>query len=46
MTIKVLVPGPLRDYCGGAAELSLSATDVRAALGAVERRHPALYRNI
>jgi sulfur-carrier protein len=42
----VYVPGPLRDYCGGARELSLAAANVGAALEEIERRHPALYRNI
>jgi molybdopterin converting factor small subunit len=34
----------LRESCAGAAELSLSATNVRAALEQIERSHPALYR--
>jgi molybdopterin converting factor small subunit len=44
--IRVHVPGPLREYAGGAAELQLSVPSVRAALGELERRHPALYRNV
>jgi molybdopterin synthase sulfur carrier subunit len=44
--IKVQVPGPLRDTCGGARELTLSAPTVRAALETIEQRHPALYRSI
>ena len=40
------VPGPLRDYCGGASELSISASSVRAVLEELERRHPSLYRGI
>ena len=44
--IKIHVPGPLRDYCGGASELQLSVSSVRAALGEIERRHPALYRSV
>ena len=45
-TIKIWIPGALRDYCEGAAELWLSATNVRAALEELERCHPSLYRNI
>jgi molybdopterin synthase sulfur carrier subunit len=44
--IKVHVPAPLRGYCGGASELSVSAPSVRAALDELERRHPSLYSNI
>jgi len=45
-TIKIQVPGVLRDSCGGAAELTVSAGDVRAALDEIERRHPRLYRSV
>jgi molybdopterin synthase sulfur carrier subunit len=44
ITFHVL--GVLRDYCGGASELSIAARTVRAALDALERDQPALYRNI
>ncbi len=44
--ITIRVPGPLREYCAGATELSLSAPNVRAALDELERQHPSLYRNI
>ena len=44
--ITLHVPGPLRTYCGGAAELSISAHTVRAALEVLEQREPALYRNV
>ena len=44
--ITVHVPGPLRACCAGAAELSLSAANVRAALERLERSHPALYRSV
>ena len=40
------MPGPLRPYCAGAAQLSISAPTVRAALEALERSHFALYRNV
>ena len=46
MAITVLVPSPLRPYCGGASELGISAPNVRAALEELERRHPTLYRNV
>ena len=45
-TIAVHVFGQLRTYCGGAAELSISARTVRAALDAIESSQPALYRNL
>lgn len=45
-SITIYVPGPLRECCGGAAELALAATNVRAALGEIERSHPSLYRSV
>ena len=45
-SIKIDVPGGLRDCCGGASELSLSVSSVRAALEQIEQRHPSLYRSI
>ena len=45
-TITLHVPGPLRPYCAGAAELSISAHTVRAALDDLERSQFALYRNV
>src|SRR5213595_1393581 len=45
-TITIHVPGPLRAYCAGATELSISAHTVRAALEDLERSQSALYRNI
>jgi molybdopterin synthase sulfur carrier subunit len=45
-TITIHVPGPLREYCAGAAELSIAAGTVRAALEDLERRQSALYRNV
>ncbi|HEY5908674.1 MAG TPA: MoaD/ThiS family protein [Vicinamibacteria bacterium] len=44
--VTVHVPGVLRNYCGGASELSLTATSVRAALEELERSHPSLYGRI
>ena len=46
MNITIYVPGVLRANCGGAAELSLSASSIRAALEQIERIHPALYRSV
>jgi molybdopterin converting factor small subunit len=45
-TITIHVPGPLRAYCAGATQLSISASTVRAALEDLERSQPALYCNI
>jgi len=45
-TITVFIPGPLRDYCAGTAELALPATNLRAMLAELEQRHPGLYGSI
>lgn len=45
-TVLVCLPGPLRDYCAGSAELGVAATSVRGVLAELERRYPALHRNI
>ena len=45
-TITLCVLGSLRTYCGGAAQLSISAGTVHALLEDIERNHLALYRNI
>lgn len=44
--VTVLVPGPLRAACRGAAELPATGETVRAVLDHLERDHPALYRSI
>src|SRR5215472_14286243 len=44
--ITVHVPGPLRPYCDGIAQLSLSAVTVRAVLDDLEQTQFALYRNV
>jgi len=44
--ITIHVPGPLRTYCAGATELSMSAHTVRAALQDLERSQSDLYRNV
>jgi sulfur-carrier protein len=46
MGITIHIPALLRSYCQGAAELSLSAVSVRAALEQLERTYPALYRSV
>jgi molybdopterin synthase sulfur carrier subunit len=46
MTVTIFIPGMLRSYCQGAAELSLPASSVRAALEEIERSYPALYSRI
>jgi molybdopterin converting factor small subunit len=45
-TITLHIPGPLRTYCAGAAQLSITAHTVRAALEDLQRSESALYRNI
>ena len=45
-TITLHVLGQLRTYCAGAAQLSISAGTVRAALADLERSQSALYRTI
>jgi molybdopterin converting factor small subunit len=45
-TVTIHVPGPLRAYCSGASQLSISARTVRAALEDLERSQSALYRNV
>lgn len=46
MTVTVQVPTVLRDCCEGAAELFVSAANVRAVLEQLERSYPALHRSI
>jgi len=46
MDITIQVPGMLREYCDGASAIHVSAPSVRAALEELERRHPALHRNV
>ena len=44
--ITLHVPGQLREYCAGAAQLAISAPTVRAALEDLERSQFDLYRNV
>lgn len=46
MSIKVFVPTPLRVYCGGAAEISVAANNVRGALDQIEQKYPSLYSGV
>lgn len=46
MAVKIQISALLRDYCGGAPELSTAAPSVRAALAELELRHPALHRGV
>jgi molybdopterin converting factor small subunit len=45
-TITVIVSSPLRDFCGGAAEIRVCAGDVRGVLTELERCEPRLHRAI
>ena len=45
-TVTLHVHGVLRAYCGGAAQLSMSAHTVRAAIEDLERSQSALYRSL
>jgi molybdopterin synthase sulfur carrier subunit len=45
-TVTIQVPGPLRAYCDGASELSVSASSVRQALHELEQRYPDLYSGV
>ena len=45
-TITIFVPGLLRDYSAGAAELELAASNVRDALEGIASHYPSLYRNV
>ena len=44
--VTIHVPAPLREYCDGASDLSVSAPSVRVALEELERSHPSLHRNL
>lgn len=46
MSITIQVPSLLSAACGDASEIPISAGTVRAALEELERRHPALHRNL
>jgi molybdopterin converting factor small subunit len=46
VSVAIKLPGALRGYCNGASELTVSVSNVRAALEDVERTYPTLYRCI
>ena len=43
-SITVLIPAPLREYSGSAAEVAVMAVSVREALSELEHHHGNLYR--
>jgi sulfur-carrier protein len=45
-TVTLDIPGPLRTYCAGASQISVSGRTVRAVLEDLERSQPVLYRNV
>ena len=45
-TITVLIPGPLRKYCGDAGQLALQSPTLRALLNDLEQKFPELYRSV
>jgi len=44
--VRVRLPGPLRDYCGGASELTLPAHNLHAVLDRLAESHPEVHRHI
>jgi molybdopterin converting factor small subunit len=44
--ITIHLPGPLRAYSRGSAQLEILASSVRSALEQLEHGHAALYRNL
>ncbi len=46
MSVTIFIPGPLREYCGGARTLDSTAPTVRAALEEIECRFPSLYSGV
>jgi molybdopterin converting factor small subunit len=45
-TITVRVPTPLRECCGGASRVVVSADSMRAVLAQLESSYPALHRSV
>ena len=45
-SVIVFVPAPLRQYCGNASELTVSAGTVQQVLGEIERTQPQLYSHV
>jgi sulfur-carrier protein len=46
MTVLLHLPGPLRQYCGGAEQIAMQAATVRELLEEIEQHQPALYPNV
>jgi molybdopterin synthase sulfur carrier subunit len=44
--VTVFLPEPLRSYCGGTAELPVTAGTVRELLERIEQVQPSLYPNV
>ncbi len=46
MSIAVRIPGSLREYCGVAGDIRVTATTVAQALDALRAELPELYRSV
>ena len=46
MSVKVLIPTPLRNLTGNAAEVQVEAKDVAALVQALEAKHPGLKERL
>jgi molybdopterin synthase sulfur carrier subunit len=46
MPIKVLIPTPLRNLTGNAAEVAVEAGDVQALIQALDQAHPGLKERL
>ena len=46
MTVTVQVPGMLRVYCNGAAQIAVPAPRLRELLAQLEQRYPELHRSV
>ena len=46
MPIKVLIPTPLRNLTGNAAEVSVEAGDVQALIQSLDKAHPGLKERL
>lgn len=46
MPIKVLIPTPLRNLTGNAAEVAVEAGDVQALIAALDKAHPGLKERL
>ena len=46
MSVKVLIPTPLRNLTGNSAEVQVDAKDVAALVQALESKHPGLKERL